>query len=434
MAPYFALSGERLPPAERLRIHTALTQKKYDPSQWPEVTFQKHQQSLLPLTKKQTYWQISLPVFNHTTNSMETFSGIKFFPATNYNPEKSRLIVIYPTIEGESPVERNLVRMALAEGHHAMIASVFDFPYQTGEFALDDIREKTLFGVKAIKTFFDLLEHSYMNDQIGDKSPASVLKNVFPNQILQIGVSNGTVATLMVSQTDSRVSHQALIVPIGNIPGVFAKTTNEKLTALRKEQMSYHNISDPQEFANLVRKRLQVDPLDVFGLFADEPVPKTLAFTQSVDTTVPPEFQKEVVNRIRAMSVTLAMDRLGIDKEFADSLYESANRISAERGRPGPGPNPLDDKKFEDLQKQRILEAIQDQQYTDSLFHEVGIGHVKKIVAVTFVFNAELRAFMNDGFDPKKVGLSYYAARGIKLNPPHSSSKDVTCKKAVGSN
>lgn len=431
MKPYFPLSGERLPLAERLEISKALEHKRYDPNQWPEVIFEEKKQSLLPLTSKQTYWQITLPVFNHTTNSMELFSGFKFFPATNYNPKKSRLIVIYPTIEGESAIERNLVRMALAEGHHAVIASMFDFPYQTGEYAIDDIREKTLFGIKAVRTFFDLLDFTYKNSQISKKDPYSVLKNVFPRDILQIGASNGTVPTLMISQIDYRVSHQALIVPIGNVPGVFATTTNEKLSALRKEQMAYHKITDLQEYANLVRSRLQIDPLDVLGLSVEENGPKTLAFTQSVDETVPPNFQKEVVDRIRALSVSLAMDRFGIDIKFMNTLNQAAVKLNAEKGYPPIEIPKIDDEKINELQRKRILEAIQAQQHSDILFHEVGIGHVKKIVAITFLFNKELRAFMNDGFDPKSWGTYFFESRFPILKMARKGSKDVSCKKAI---
>ncbi len=421
---YFPLSGSRSTQEQKNENTAAVRQLEFDPKIWPEVHFEQKEQSLLPLMKKTKYWSIQLPVFDHTEKVMKPF-GFKFFPSKRYNPETSRLVVIYPTIEGESIVEGNLARMALNEGHHVLIAPVFDFEYKSGADGIADIREKTLFGVKAVKTFFDFLEYTFRNSDFADQQAVKILGNVRPEQILQIGVSNGTVGTYMVSQTDSRVSQQLLIVPIGNVPGVFATTTNEKISKFRTEQMAHYGITDAAEFAKLVKKTLKYDPMDYVDSHLS---PQTLAFFQKDDATVPGRFQLELLSRIKAIVVSQQLDVTRVSFDSSLRMLESLKKqgFTDEQLKPIVEEIP----KFDDYQKNRILHAIDDQQKRDVLFYELGFGHIKKILSIVFLFNAEIKQFFTL---PQKFPAkwskedSLFYIRSFPLN----ASTRLTCKRAV---
>lgn len=427
--PYFPLSGSRSSLERKVENWNALRQLEFDPRTWPEITFEQKEQSLLPLTKKDQYWSIQLPVYDHTEKKMKPF-GFKFFPSKKYNAETSRLVVIYPTIEGETIVERNLARMALNDGHHVLIAPIFDFEYKSGKEGISDIREKTLFGVKAVKTFFDLLEYSYKNKDFPHQQAVKILGLVRPEQILQIGVSNGTVGAYMVSQTDNRVSQQLLIIPIGNVPGVFATTTNEKIAKFRTEQMDYYGISDKAEFAKLVKETLRFDPLDYVDSHLS---PQTLAFFQKDDTTVPGQFQLELLSRIQAIVVSQQLDITKTNYDSALRLLESFKR----KGVSDTELKPMYDEisKFDEYQKNRVIYAMHEQQNRDVLFHELGFGHVKKILSIVFFFNKEIKKFIQLPIkfptEWAKEDRSFYI-RSFPIGSTKSILLD--CKKALESN
>ena len=421
---YFPLSGSRSTQQQINKNELAVQQLEFDPKVWPEVTFKQKEQPLLPLMKKVKYWNIQLPVFDHFEKKMRPF-GFKFFPSKKYNAQTTRLVIIYPTIEGESIVEGNLARMAMSEGHHVLIAPIFDFEYKSGADGIADIREKTLFGVKAVKTFFDFLEYCYRNSDHPDQQAVKILGNVRPEQILQVGVSNGTVGTYIVSQTDKRVSQQLLIVPIGNIPGVFATTTNEKISKFRTEQMAYYGMTEQSQFANLVKKILQYDPMD----FVDtHQPPQTLAFFQKDDATVPGRFQLEFLSRISAIVVSQELDITQVSFDSSLRMLESLKKQGLTDDTLKSMVNEIS--RFGEYQKNRVLRAIDTQQKRDVLFYELGFGHIKKILSIVFVFNAEIKKFFTL---PKKFPSEWAKEDDLFYlrSFPLKSSGRIACKNAV---
>jgi hypothetical protein len=418
--PYFATSGA-LPTARQSAASFEIVQhREFNAKAWPAIKITSDRKSLLPFMKSREFLNVEMPVFDHSTNRFKPFK-FQFYAPDKSAVGQSRLVVIYPTIEGVSIVERNIARIALNSGHHVLIAPVFDFPYLAGAEGLPDLADRTILGVKAVKTFFDFIQYAFRNDAHPDVALLRPFSRVRPDQILQIGVSNGTVATYMVSQTDSRVSDQILIVPVANVPGVMATTQNVKLTAFREEQMKYYGIKTTFEYAVRVRQHLKVDPLDFVAPSLGGA--RTVVFTQVDDQTVRSRFQSELTNRIRAVTVSRAVQGAEQMRRVTQSMRQFIEVKS-------PATIQVSDKEFEETHaawaENRILHAVEEQQMRDSLFHEVGLGHLGKILAITFLFSGKIKAVMNSplpSFDYNLFETNHFFERAMTLRREPNSAR-----------
>ncbi len=363
----------------RERFLKEYAHKPFDPQIWPEIKIKILKDGGGAIGTPYTIYEIDFPSWNHFENKFENFK-FKFYASHHNRTSSKRLVVISPTIEGETILERSLAKQALAAGQSALIAPVFEFEYQKGEGALFDITKRTIYGTNAIRTFFDFLEYTHQNYRHSLPLHFDILRNVIPHEIIQIGSSNGAVATQLVS-IDKRVSDQILIVPVANVPGVMAATKNKKLSQFREEQMKFYGLTDPLEYAKLARKKMKIDPLDMTHYTSHV---RTLMFTQADDATVPTVFQTELSERIRASKLANKIREFREETKMAEDFIFSGKSPAYNELREHIKSVTADD-------SAQLLELFDKSATGTSHFHEVGWGHTKKILSIIFLFNKEIR-------------------------------------------
>ncbi len=257
---------------------------------------------------RNNYHTIMFPAKNRLKNRVDQLKIHAIFPDegnAKSKPLYGKLLVIYPTIMSKIIAEDALAFYARKLGMTVIIPEVFDFPYKEGDEALPDLNMRTVFGVQAVKSFLDFIDLANERQDIKNdpKNLASKFVNIDSSESIHMGLSNGTVAATMVAETDVRAKALAVIMPIANVPGVMATTTNKKLGDLRDHLMPHYGLQTPQEYATKIREHLIVDSVDVLGHrnSVDKTRPlKYMVVTSDNDDTVNDYFQNEYLNRLKA--------------------------------------------------------------------------------------------------------------------------------------
>ncbi len=186
----------------------------------------------------------------------------KIFGQTN---PVSRAVIVLPPIGGMTPLDEAYSLGLCTFGFRAVILEAWT-PDSRDEFDLMAHDRQAVRAVTAVRRLIELL------------AP------VRPKQIGLLGTSAGAIIGALAVGIDSRLSAAALIVGGGNLPEIYAKSTEEGLSRLREARMRAYGFTTVEEYLEALKASIRIDPLN----FASYSGPKRVLTVLAEDDTVVP--------------------------------------------------------------------------------------------------------------------------------------------------
>jgi len=207
-----------------------------------------------------------------------------FFPEVEAG-EKFPVIFVLPSIMGESALERSMARRLC----HRRIGAVI----------LDIVKEAP---------FEEQVRNLYFQDQMMIRALHSfkhILKQIkrhpeVSGRIGILGISQGALASAYISGSVREIDTTVLIVGAGNIQGVLTYSQNKDIEAIRVARMAHYKLETDEQYRALIRKKTPHDPLTVAARIRPD---STYFFIATEDTTVPTEYQRELVDKIKGAKI-----------------------------------------------------------------------------------------------------------------------------------
>jgi dienelactone hydrolase len=226
-----------------------------------------------------------------------------------YQPRNDRghNLILFPTIEGESLLERQTAAYFARKGYLVMIPTIEEY--------------KVSFGAQTACA----MDLTYRRVQGSAILMAEIMNEIRPAKNLMIaGASQGGIRSIMAAAVLPQAQAVWAIVAGGDFPSIYANSEVQAITSFRQQHMRAMNFSNTQEYEEYLRENLKLDP--EFSCWKIEANIAMVIATR--DDSVPTDNQErlvescqpQLVRRLNAGHVRGAMDlylkRITIRKFF----------------------------------------------------------------------------------------------------------------------
>ena len=174
------------------------------------------------------------------------------------------VILTVPTIEGVSLMENSVLKQMCRMHVAAIIAHVNNEGMEASDRGILLADHQLMRGAVALRSLVDVLENLPAAE--GSSSISHVL--VDPKRIGLVGLSIGSVSSLIATAVDDRFKALFIMGAVGNTPYAIAYSDNAKVTRLREYQMKYLGMKDPEQFEMYLRTQMKATPVEYAPLLA----------------------------------------------------------------------------------------------------------------------------------------------------------------------
>jgi hypothetical protein len=216
------------------------------------------------------YRQYEGNFISYTPEGSVYFNHYQYYKSIR--PGKRPLVVILPVIGGVTLVETTMAKHLASRGIHALI------PHMTEDISditrpLEDFDSFLIRATTAVRSALDLWTER---------------EEVDAERIGGVGSSLGGIRLLITMGIDSRIKAGATFVAGGDLPEILTRSDIDFFKELKKNTKLKEGLHSDQEYTELLRKHISIDPL-VFAKNIDKR-DVTMAISDN-DTTVPTKNQ-----------------------------------------------------------------------------------------------------------------------------------------------
>jgi len=198
---------------------------------------------------------------------------IKYYQVSQ--KEKKPLVIIIPSIWGQTPLEQTTAEYFSKAGFHSIIVNLKD----------DFLDIST--PISQIDRFF--IDTTIEVQRVIDW--AAEQEEIDSSSISIFGVSLGGIRSSLISMIEPRIKSAALFVAGGNIPEILTNSTVDLIEDYRIAKMHEEGFESKQDYHNKLKATLTIDPLDFVSLRSPEEFMMVVALH---DKSVPTKNQIEL--------------------------------------------------------------------------------------------------------------------------------------------
>ena len=174
------------------------------------------------------------------------------------------VILTVPTIEGVTLMEKSVIKQMCKKNVAAIMAHVNNEGIDLGPEGTLLADRQLMRGAVALRSLMDVLEN--LPSASGHPSISHVL--VDTKRVGIVGLSIGSVSSLLAVAVDERFKGLFIMGAVGNSPHALAFSENEKVTNLRKAQMKFHDFKDKSTYEMFLRTQMKATPVEYAPLLA----------------------------------------------------------------------------------------------------------------------------------------------------------------------
>lgn len=188
------------------------------------------------------------------------------------------LVMIFPTIAGETPIEPAAADNLCFARIASVIANINGnhVPAQVPGFEVHD--QEFQFAIQTARAIMDYMSWN---------------PDIDKNNIGVMGFSLGGITASLLTGVDSRVKASVIVAGGGNLPSIMAHSDQAEIAKLRQQRMQYLGITSPEALEVFGRKYSLLDPLFYVSPKQRDQI---LQVVVTDDTKVPTDTQVELWN------------------------------------------------------------------------------------------------------------------------------------------
>ncbi len=233
-------------------------------------------------------FELSYPVKDPFSEKVLTYE-LKFSWPQSTNPIP--VVLTVPTIEGVSAVEKSIVQQMCKMNIATIIAHVNNEGVDTSEHGVLLADQQLIKGAVALRSLVNVLE------QLPRVENHPRIQNVLidKNRIGLVGLSVGSVSSLLAMAVDDRFKSLFIMGAIGNVPFALAYSEQRKIKSLRNFQMKYQDFKNQEDYEFYLRTLVKSSPVELFSLLKKRNIYQVLIEN---DKTAPTDGQYEIKESI----------------------------------------------------------------------------------------------------------------------------------------
>jgi hypothetical protein len=197
------------------------------------------------------------------------------------------VILTVPTIEGVTVMEGSVLKQMCKMKVAAIIAHVNNEGIQATPEGVLLADHQLMRGAVALRSLLDVLEDLPAVE--GSSSISRVL--VDPKRVGLVGLSVGSISSLLAMAVDTRFKGLFIMGAIGNSPHALAFSDNTKVKNLRNVQMKHLGLSSQEEYEMYLRTQMKATPVEYASLLAKRNIYQVIIEN---DIIAPTEGQYEI--------------------------------------------------------------------------------------------------------------------------------------------
>ena len=206
------------------------------------------------------------------------------------------VILTVPTIEGVSQMEKSILNQMCKMNVAAIVAHVNNEGIDTSKLGASLIDNQLMRGAVAIRSLIDVLE----NLPAVENSPSISRVLIDTKKIGLVGLSAGSVSSLLATAVDERIKGLFIMGAIGNTPNALAFSEQSKVRRLRNAQMKHHKFKTQEQYENYLRLEMKASPVQFSSLLAKRNIYQVIIMKDSISPT---EGQFEIKNTTKNQKV-----------------------------------------------------------------------------------------------------------------------------------
>ncbi len=185
-----------------------------------------------------------LDLFEATTGEIIEFHYDYYAPAPS-EFASSKLVVITPTIEGATPLELLLKDYLQNRGFHVLIPRALPLEFTFNESTVTQFERASVRALVGTTRLVNFLSQS---------------ENFDATSMGLLGASLGGIRSSILFGLDSRFKAMFIAVAGADFPSIYANSSNNNLRPIRTSHMEYLGLSNPRDYENFLRGKLELDP------------------------------------------------------------------------------------------------------------------------------------------------------------------------------
>ena len=200
------------------------------------------QEKLIASRKKYEIYFGKLEVVNHISKSKMIIS-YKYYK--NKKKINRPLIILKPSIGGELFIERDLAGFFVSNGFNVLISHTVE--------ELTDLKRP----INKLQSYFIKMTNAtqHLIDYMSTKNEIDITR------IGLFGISLGALRSAIAFGVEDRIDAIFIIVGGGDIPEIFAGSSQERLVNYRESRMNLENILTVEDYRKKIEREMQIDPI-----------------------------------------------------------------------------------------------------------------------------------------------------------------------------
>lgn len=208
-------------------------------------------------------------------------------------PGSKKAVILIPPTGGVNIIDKGYANKLCGSGISVALVEGWNHQLETSiDFSIHD--KGALRYVSAIKHTVEFLYH----------------KNL--NSIGLLGTSIGAIGGALVFGLEERISAATFIVGSARFADVVASSDEKGATLLRKKRMKLYSLSTIEQYQDLLRNHITLEPSLYLKSNANR---STLVITADDDKTVPSEYQNELAQLLNSKVISLQGNHLAAIKQ-----------------------------------------------------------------------------------------------------------------------
>ncbi len=191
------------------------------------------------------------------------------------------IILSVPTIEGISLMEKSVLRQMCKMNVAGIIAHVNNEGFDIGSQAIAIADNQLIRGAVALRRLIDILE----NLPAVENSPSISRLLVDTKRIGIVGLSVGTISSLLATAVDERIKGLFIMGAVGNTPHTLAYSIHSKVKSLRDAQMKRLGFKRKEQYEKFLRQKMKATPVQFSSLLAKRNIYQIIILNDSVAPT-----------------------------------------------------------------------------------------------------------------------------------------------------
>jgi hypothetical protein len=201
------------------------------------------------------------------------------------------LIISVPTIKGITPLENSILKQTCKLNVAAIIAHVNNEEILATPDGLILADHQLMRGTVALRTLLDVIEDM---PAVDDSSSLSHVL-IDTKRIGMVGLSVGSVSSLLAIAVDDRIKALFTMGTVGNTPNALAFSHNSDIQGLKKAQMKHLGLKTPEQYEMYLRTQMTAVPVDFSSLLEKRSIYQVIIEN---DQVAPTEGQYELKSAV----------------------------------------------------------------------------------------------------------------------------------------